>query len=329
MVEPQRSIGDHGVIGDMETAALVATYGTIDYLCWPSLDSPTIFADLLDPKKGGAFSIKPKLSEARNVQLYIPDTNVLITRWLAGEGNAEVADLMTHPDTQVGRATPLRGIIRRVTAIQGSIQFEACCAPRFDYAKRVPDTEQLDGGVRFTSPHLALRLFSSAPMTSAEGAAWATFTLEAGQSVWFVLGGDDLQRPDNDRVAAEIEATTSTWRSWAAKASYTGRWREEVLRSALALKLLTSRRHGSVAAAATFSLPEAIGGERNWDYRATWIRDASFTVYAFMRLGYVEELSTSPSGRASASWRPTKNIRCASCMPWTARKLRTSRSCLI
>jgi GH15 family glucan-1,4-alpha-glucosidase len=289
MVEPLRTIGDHGVIGDLETAGLVARDGTIDYLCWPSLDSPTIFADLLDTEKGGSFFIKPKLRDPRNVQLYIPDTNVLITQWLAEDGNVEIVDLMTHPDTQEGRATPLRGIIRRVTAIQGTIDFEACCAPRFDYARQIPEVEQVEDGICFAGGELALRLFSSVPLTSGDGEASSTFTLKAGQSAWFVLGGDDLQCPDDERVATEIEATTAAWRAWSSKATYTGRWREEVLRSALALKLLTSRRHGSVAAAATFSLPEAVGAGRNWDYRATWIRDASFTVYAFMRLGFIEE----------------------------------------
>ena len=289
MVEPFRTIGDHGIIGDMETAALVATDGTIDYLCWPALDSPTIFADLLDNGKGGAFSITPKLSHARNVQLYIPDTNVLITRWMAKDGNAEILDLMPHPDTQVGREPPVRGVMRRITVTRGTVEFSACCIPRFDYGKEVPEAAPVEGGVRFSGQDLNLRLFSSLPLEHREGAAHATFKLEAGESAWFILCGDEIQCPDDNAILAEIEATTKAWRSWASKASYTGRWREQVLRSALALKLLTSRRHGSVAAAATFSLPEAIGAGRNWDYRATWIRDASFTVYAFMRLGFTEE----------------------------------------
>jgi GH15 family glucan-1,4-alpha-glucosidase len=289
MVEALRTIGDHGIIGDLETTALVACDGTIDYLCWPALDSPTIFADLLDNGKGGAFSITPKLNDARNLQLYIPDTNVLITRWMAEEGNAEVLDLMPHPDTQIGREPPLRGVVRRVTATCGTVEFTVCCAPRFDYGREVPETDQVEGGVRFSGQNLILQLFSSVPVHPAEGAAQATFSLAVGESAWFLLCGGETQQPDEKSILAEIEATTAAWRGWTSKASYTGRWREEVLRSALALKLLTSRRYGSIAAAATFSLPEAIGAGRNWDYRATWIRDASFTVYAFMRLGYVEE----------------------------------------
>ena len=285
MVERLRTIGDHGIIGDLETAALVAGDGTIDYLCWPSLDSPTIFADLLDAGKGGAFSIHPELVKPRTLQLYVPDTNVLMTRWMADEGSAEVVDLMPYPDGQ-GR---IRCLIRRLTVTRGTIVFTAHCAPRFDYAREVPGATEADEGVRFSGRDLAMRLYSSVPLTCEGGAASARFKLTVGESAWFILGEDALNRPDDEAVATDVAATIAAWRRWLARSTYTGRWREEVLRSALALKLLTSARHGSIAAAATFSLPEASGEGRNWDYRATWIRDASFTVYAFMRLGFVEE----------------------------------------
>jgi GH15 family glucan-1,4-alpha-glucosidase len=287
-VPPLRSIGDHGIIGDLETAALVARDGTIDYLCWPSLDSPTVFADLLDGD-GGAFAIQPDLADARVMQLYVPDTNVLVTRWMAEQGSVELVDLMPHPDARVHPDRGARCVIRRITVTRGTVDVRMRCAPRFDYAREVPEATAADEGVHYAGRDLSLRLFASVPLACERGDAAATFTLSAGDSAWFVLGEDTLVRPDDAMIVAEIASTTEAWRRWASKASYTGRWREQVLRSALALKLLTSARHGSIAAAATFSLPEATGAGRNWDYRATWIRDASFTVYAFMRLGFIEE----------------------------------------
>jgi GH15 family glucan-1,4-alpha-glucosidase len=289
MVERLRSIGDHGIIGDMETAALVARDGAIDYLCWPALDSPTIFADLLDSGKGGAFTIEPELDQPRNLQLYVPDTNVLVTRWMAEEGSAEVVDLMPHPDARAGVEQSARCLIRRVTATRGAVSFTVRCDPRFDYGRETPEVTAIENGVSFEGQDLTLRLFGSVPLDPKSGGASARFTLAEGESCWFVLGDETLACPDDAMVTAGIGATTQAWRTWLARSTYKGRWREQVLRSALALKLLTSARHGSIAAAATFSLPEATGSGRNWDYRASWIRDASFTVYAFMRLGFIEE----------------------------------------
>jgi len=289
MVEPLRTIGDHGIIGDLETAALVARDGTIDYLCWPSLDSPTIFADLLHPGDGGAFSVEPELDDPTARQLYIPDTNVLMTRWMADQGSVELVDLMPHPDTCDRRRQTARCLIRRITVTRGTITLTVRCAPRFDYAREVPDVAADADGVRFSTGTMALRLYGSVPLDCADGAATARFTLAAGESAWFIFGEDTLTRPDDAAIAADTAETIAAWRHWLRRSTYKGRWREQVQRSALTLKLLTSARHGSIAAAATFSLPEASGAGRNWDYRATWIRDASFTVYAFMRLGFVEE----------------------------------------
>lgn len=289
MGKARRTIGEHGIIGDLETAALVARDGTIDYLCWPSLDSPTIFADLLDRERGGAFEIQPELERPRHLQLYVPDTNVLLTRWMGADGSAEVVDLMPQPEARRRARSEVRCLIRRVTVTSGTVTFAVRCTPRFDYAREVPEVAELGGGVRFSGSDLSLCLFASVPLDRQAGGAGASFTLTKGESAWFVLGEDGMAAPDDDAVLAQIEATAQAWRSWLGKATYKGRWREQVLRSALTLKLLTSARHGSIAAAATFALPEAEGGERNWDYRATWIRDASFTVYAFLRLGFTEE----------------------------------------
>lgn len=289
MANPLRTIGEHGIIGDLETAALIARDGTIDYLCWPSLDSPTIFADLLDPERGGAFEIRPELDCPRHLQLYVPDTNVLLTRWMGADGSAEVVDVMPQPKARRRAGSEARSLIRRLTVTSGTVRFTMRCAPRFDYAREVPELAATKGGVRFSGRDLSLCLFASGALDQADGTASARFTLSKGESAWFVLGEDGMSPPDDAAVLAQIAASTQEWRSWLGKTTYRGRWREQVLRSALTLKLLTSARYGSIAAAATFSLPEARGSERNWDYRATWIRDASFTVYAFLRLGFIDE----------------------------------------
>jgi len=289
MAKPLRTIGEHGIIGDLETAALVARDGTIDYLCWPSLDSPTIFAGLMDDDRGGVFELEPELDRPRHLQLYVPDTNVLLTRWMAESGSAEVIDMMPQPEARRRAGSGARCLIRRLTATSGTVTFAMRCTPRFDYAREVPEVVGVEGGVRFSGQDLSLCLFASMDLDRQDGCAGARFTLSKGESAWFVLGEDGMSRPDDDAVLAQVTASTQEWRAWLGKTTYSGRWREQVLRSALTLKLLTSARHGSIAAAATFSLPEVRGGERNWDYRATWIRDASFTVYAFLRLGFVEE----------------------------------------
>jgi GH15 family glucan-1,4-alpha-glucosidase len=283
---PQRAIGQHGIVGNLDTAALVAKDGTIDFLCWPHLDSPTIFAALLDPDKGGAFEIAPLLDDARAMQLYLPGTNILMTRWLAEDGSVELTDLMPHPDAKGSTQCCL---IRRVRAVRGRMTIDVRCSPRFDYARETPSAAASDGGVTFTGANLTLRLSSSVDLDTGKSGAHARFELAAGEEAWFVLADADTPAIDSDQVAASIDNTAEAWRVWSRRCNYVGRWREQVIRSALALKLLVSHEHGSIAAAATFGLPEATGAGRNWDYRASWIRDASFTIYAFMRLGQIDE----------------------------------------
>lgn len=289
MADKVRSIGNRAIIGDLETAALVAHDGAIDYLCWPNLDSPTVFAELLDTQNGGAFTIVPVLHEPRHLQLYVPDTNVLMTRWMAEEGSAEIVDLMPHPEALNSAAKVGRCLIRKVTATRGTIVLDVKCSPRFDYARETPRACASGEGICFTGATLSLQIHSSVPLNCSGGDATGQFTLAAGESAWFALGDPEMERPRTQDVEEAIRDTVIRWRAWLSQSTYEGRWREQVHRSALVLKLLTSQTHGSIAAAATFSLPEALGADRNWDYRATWIRDASFTVYAFMRLGFVEE----------------------------------------
>jgi GH15 family glucan-1,4-alpha-glucosidase len=285
-------IENYGLIGDLNTVALVGMDGSIDFMCFPYFDSPSIFAALLDHENGGCFRIAPLMDEPRERQLYLPDTNVLLTRFLSEHGVAEISDFM--PIQEMGHA---HDIIRRVKTVRGELRFRMVCEPRFDYARAFHRVEKPnDREALFISEgtdRTALRLRSSIPFRMHDGSAVAEFTLGAGEAASFVLEqaktGSESPSSGPDYVSACFKETVNFWRSWVGRAKYDGRWREMVHRSALALKLMTSGPHGSIVASPTFGLPEQIGGSRNWDYRYTWIRDASFTLYALMRLGYVLE----------------------------------------
>src|SRR5712691_3387264 len=281
------------MIGDLHTVALVGKDGSIDFLCLPHFDSPSVFAALLDAERGGRFQIAPLLEGAARKQLYLPDTNVLLTRFLDADGVAEVSDFM--PVEDAGQA---HNLVRRVKTVRGEIRFRMRCDPRFDYARATHSVERRsDREVLFIgrggAGELALRLSSSVAMQLADGAAVAEFTLGADASASFVLEVVMADEPSPGRQpdyeSEAFKQTVNFWRRWVDRCTYRGRWRETVNRSALTLKLLTSRLHGSIVAAPTFGLPETVGGVRNWDYRYTWIRDSSFTLYALMRLGYSEE----------------------------------------
>src|SRR6266581_2737297 len=286
-------IGEYGIIGDLCTIALVGMDGSIDFLCLPHFDSPSVFAALVDAERGGRFQIAPLLDGAARRQLYLPDTNVLLTRFLDAHGVAELSDFMPVEDAGLAH-----NLVRRAKTVRGEVRFQMRCDPRFDYARAIHTAERRsDTEVLFVGPsgdgELALRLRSSVPMRLENGAAVADFTLGADASAWFVLEvvltrePSPSEQPDYERDA--FKQTVNFWRGWVARSTYGGRWREVVNRSALTLKLLTSRQHGSIVAAPTFGLPETIGGGRNWDYRYTWIRDSSFTLYGLMRLGYTDE----------------------------------------
>lgn len=286
-VRAERDIADHGVIGNLGTIALVACDGTIDYMCWPNLDSPSIFAGLLDAASGGVFELAPDIVNPRIVQMYLPDTNVLLTRWMGAEASVEITDLMLDPDED--ECGPIR-LVRRVTVTRGEVGIHLRCAPRYDYARVTPTVLLKHGYALFSAPgNPTLRLSGAAVYTKHAGVVHAHLHLAAGDSVTFMLDEPDQELLDADAIGKLIDDTVVRWRRWAAQSTYKGRWRGAVTRSALVLKLLTSRKHGSIAAAGTFALPEAEGGVRNWDYRATWIRDASFSIYALMRLGYQKE----------------------------------------
>ena len=284
--EGQSAIDAHGIIGDMRSAALVDDKGSVDFFCWPEFDSPSIFCSLLDTPDAGIFQLAPDLPDARREQIYLPDTNVLQTRWLSDQAVVEITDLLPIGD----HADALPLLMRRVRVVSGDATFQMRCAVRHDYA-RAETRAQMDGKTVIFSAQgqPSLRLASDQALQIDSEAAVASFTLQRDQTASFLLGGEDDPRFAEDAAQLCMERTLSFWRGWIRQSNYLGRWREMVNRSALALKLLTSRQHGAILAAATFGLPETSGGERNWDYRYTWIRDASFTVYAFMRLGFVDE----------------------------------------
>ena len=278
-------IENHGIVGDLRTIALVGLDGTVDFLCWPRFDSPSVFASLLDNEKGGCFELAPVLDTVRHRQLYLPDTNVLLTRFLSHQGVAEISDYMGIGGTQ--------RLVRRAKAVRQAMRFRMRCAPRFDYARVTPAVREEGGSLVFEGPDgMALRLRATVTLSLDGAAGTAEFDLKAGEAAAFILEDASLgnARPGDVREVAEcFKATADYWRSWTAHSTYRGRWRDMVNRSALVLKLMTSGEHGSIIAAPTFGLPEAIGGVRNWDYRYTWIRDAAFTVYAFLRLGHTAE----------------------------------------
>ena len=290
-------IAKHGLIGDLQTAALVAVDGTIDFLCLPEFDSPTVFARLLDAERGGAFTITPAMGEPRAEQRYVRDTNVLVTRFVGDEAELEVVDFMP-----VDRAPGPSRIVRHLRMLRGRTRARVVCAPRFDYARETHRVEVDEGTALFTSTGGArLGLTSGAPLAVMEHDVVAELDLVPGDRVSFVLehidasckSGKRLHRPrrpmDARAVARALRQTIVFWRRWVGKARRQGEWRGALRRSALALKLLHSRRTGAIIAAPTFGLPEQIGGPRNWDFRYSWIRDASFTTYALLRLGMKEE----------------------------------------
>jgi GH15 family glucan-1,4-alpha-glucosidase len=284
-------IEHHGIVGNMHSVALVGQDGAIDWLCLPRFDSPSVFGAILDAEKGGRFRIAPTTTGTlRHKQYYWPDTNVLITRFLHADGIAEVEDYMpvgpgAEPDAQ---------LVRRARVVRGTLPLEMTCCPAFDYARAKHTCVVRKQSARFDGPGLSLGLAASVPLKRENDGATAAFTLSEGQSATFVLRiiSKDAHAgrcPGTDEAEDWFRGTVDFWQRWSGRCLYHGRWRETALRSALALKLLTYQPTGAIVAAATTSLPEGIGGVRNWDYRYTWIRDASFTIYAFLRLGFTDE----------------------------------------
>ncbi len=289
---PYKPIESYGVIGDLHSVALVGTDGAIDWCCLPNFDSPSIFAAILDDRKGGFFRLCADHPGSRK-QMYLPETNVLLTRFLSSEGVGEVVDFMPVQEVVADNSMTHR-IVRIARAVRGTVHFQLECRPAFDYARQPHEVDLLPDGALFNTPTVSLRLIcEGVPLEKFGGAVVARFALKQGESATFILrqkgAGEDNRGGAAIDCAAALKETTEYWRRWLARCRYRGRWREMVERSALVLKLLTFAPTGAIVASPTCSLPEEIGGVRNWDYRYTWIRDAAFTVYAFLRLGFSEE----------------------------------------
>lgn len=280
------------MIGDLHSIALVGMDGAIDWCCLPRFDSPSVFASLLDERIGGYFRIAPERGGA-NRQMYIPETNILLTRFLRKEGVGEIEDFMpVDQEPYRGRSKRSHEIIRRVKAIRGAVHFRLECAPAFDYARLRHEVQLIEGGAVFRCGAIRLALLGPVTLQTEGARVVADFTVHPGETADFVLR---YQEDTDEGLTAPVDAlelsqqTARFWRNWLEHCTYEGRWREKIIRSALVLKLLTYRPTGAIVAAPTCSLPEEIGGTRNWDYRYTWIRDAAFTVYAFLRIGFPEE----------------------------------------
>jgi GH15 family glucan-1,4-alpha-glucosidase len=286
------NIEDYGIIGDLHSAALVGINGSIDWYCYPHFNSPSVFGALLDSEKGGRFQISPK-SDATHKQLYLPDTNVLITRFLSPEGVGELTDFM--PVGKEKEGIRKHRLIRKVSVVRGEMTFQLICQPAFDYARGKHEVELTEGGGVFLYKNLILALISGIPLQQQKNGVTASFTLKEGETATFIF--QEVDSPEecktcmmsDEEVHSAFSSTVEYWRRWISRSKYQGRWREVVNRSALVLKLLTYQPTGAIIAAPTTSLPEEIGGERNWDYRYSWIRDASFTLYALLRIGFTEE----------------------------------------
>jgi GH15 family glucan-1,4-alpha-glucosidase len=288
-------IQDYGLIGNMHTAALVGRDGSIDWLCMPHFDSPSVFARILDSRKGGHFRIAPLASDDVTCkQIYWPDTNVLISRFLLGDGVVEVIDYMP---IAVGKGEPgFRQLIRRVEVVRGSLPVKIECFPAFNYARDAHKVELRECGAVFSSDSLTIELTTRCKVALKQdrGGVEAIVPLKQGERMTFVLRPLDPSHEGAAVLDEEVEQrlfehTVAFWHRWLSKCTYTGRWREMVQRSALALKLLTFEPTGALVASPTCSLPETVGGPRNWDYRYSWVRDAAFSLYGLLRIGFTEE----------------------------------------
>jgi GH15 family glucan-1,4-alpha-glucosidase len=277
-------IEDHGVIGDLHTVALVGNEGTIDWFCPERFDAPSMFGSILDADSGGSFSLQPVGAPFTTKQLYLPGTAILVTRFFTEGGVGEITDFMPLGDGS-------GSIVRRIEVVRGSVRFRLSCSPAFDYA-RAAHRLVVDGKLAtFLSADKMCELRSPTVELEAAGdSAVAELTLARGERASFVLAvGKPGAVWDEAAVEGAFADTVAFWRKWMGQSTYRGRWREVVDRSAITLKLLTYLPTGAVVAAPTTSLPEHIGGPRNWDYRYCWLRDSAFTMFAFLRLGFRDE----------------------------------------
>lgn len=290
-VDGYSELRDYAVIGDGRSAGLVARDGSVDWLAWPDLDSPSVFAAVLDDARGGRFRLEPAVPHLAG-RRYLPGTNVLETTFTTGRGTVRLTDALTLPGP--GAPAPGRELVRRIEGLAGSVPMRWSVRPRFGYGARAPRLTRRAGvPVALCGPDaFAVCAWDAGRPQATADAVAGRFTAEAGTAAVIALAyahREPLVLPARAECEARLEHTVATWRRWTRERTYRGPWREAVLRSALALKLLVFAPSGAVAAAATGSLPEELGGERNWDYRFSWVRDSAFTLNAFLKLGCAPE----------------------------------------
>lgn len=281
---------EYAAVGDGRTVALIASDGSLDWLCLPDLDCPSAFGAILDAEKGGSFTLAPE-APFTVTRRYLPDTNVLETTFKTDEGAVRVTDAMLLPSSGL---SPARELARRVEGLSGSVPMGWRVAPGFQYGGRRPRMAH-HGGTSVAmggKVALAVSTWGAGEPVLDESAISGSFDSAPGHAVLLVLSAayrEPLVFPSRTEAEARLNETIAFWREWAAGRSYDGPWRDAVIRSALTLKLLIHSPSGAIAAAATASLPEQIGGGRNWDYRFCWVRDSAFTLHALMQLGCPRE----------------------------------------
>lgn len=289
-------ISDYSLIGDLLTCALVSKKGAIDWYCLPHINSPSMFAGILDAEKGGNFTIKPA-RKFTSGQTYLNNTNILQTKFHTVNGNIIITDFMPVKHVSRPYENTFPTIFRKVTCTRGQVELDIEYSPRFDYARAETTLEATENGILAKSATEFALLKSPVPLSIENGTAKGKYKIKAKNTLWFILQYNDDRDLTDTHCENTLNTTTAFWNSWVNDSDvyqietglFKSPWKEAIIRSGLVLKLLIQDMTGSICAAATTSLPEHIGGDRNWDYRFNWIRDASFTVRALYKLGYVNE----------------------------------------